>query len=163
VEDKEFYELSSDVKSINIKLEKDTERFALLLKALEDKIDNYKMHTSDIIDKDIQSLQQKIDDLKSEVWDLKSSKKHITQNEKDITKLSEQVKGYSALMDSYKREIEAQMVTRKELEEKKYKDWRLWIAVVAFIGSMVFGGLNYYKLLSNEKQGSEDVLPNHKK
>lgn len=152
MEDKEFYELSSEVKSINVKLEKDTEKFILIIKSLEDKFD-----------KDIKSLDKKIEDLKGEIWELKSSKKHITQNEKDIAVLSQQVKGNSDLLESYKREVEAKMVTRRELDDKKYKDWRLWLGVIAFIGSLLLGGLNYYKLTSNQKNGSENVLPNNQK
>lgn len=152
MEDKEFYELSSEVKSINVKLEKDTEKFILIIKSLEDKFD-----------KDIKSLDKKIEDLKAEIWELKSSKKHITQNEKDIAVLSQQVKGNSDLLESYKREVEAKMVTRRELDDKKYKDWRLWLGVIAFIGSLLLGGLNYYKLTSNQKNGSENVLPNNQK
>lgn len=163
MEDKEFYNLSSEVKALNIKLEKDTEKFIFIIKALEEKIDNLKIQSGDMIDKDIQSLQEKIDDLKAEVWELKSSKKHITQNEKDIAVLSEQVKGNSTLMDSYKREIEAQMVTRKELDDKKYKDWRLWLGVVGVIIAIGIGTMNYFKIENTQKNGSENVLPNYKK
>lgn len=163
MEDKEFYDLSSEVRSLKIGLDKDIERFLLLIKSIEEKIDSYKIQTGDMIDKDIQSLQQKLDDLKAEVWDLKGTKKHITQNEKDIAVLSEQVRGISTLMDSYKREIEAQMVTRKELDEKKYKDWRLWLGGIGLIAAIVIGAINYFKIESNQNNGSENVLPNHKK
>lgn len=141
MEDREFYELSSEVKSVNVKLEKDTEKFALIIKSLEDKIE----------------------DLKSEIWDLKSSKKHITQNEKDIAVLSQQVKGNSELLESYKREVEAKMVTRKELEDKKYKDWRIWLGIAGILIAIGLGALNYFKIENSQKNGSENVLPNHKK
>lgn len=152
MEDKEFYELSSEVKTSNVKLEKEIEKIALLLQSIENKFD-----------KEVQNLERKIEDLKSEIWDLKSSKKHITQNEKDIAVLTEQVKGNSALLESYKREVEAKMVTRKELEEKKYKDWRIWLGIAGILIAIGLGALNYFKIENSQKNGSENVLPNHKK
>jgi hypothetical protein len=49
------------------------------------------------------------------------------------------------LLISFKNELEAKMVTKTELNDKKYKDWRLWLSILAIIISV---GMNFDKVLN---------------
>ncbi|MDX4069150.1 hypothetical protein [Aliarcobacter skirrowii] len=86
------------------------------------------------IEKSISSLDDKIkSDVKKDIWELKQNIKNIAQNEKNIAVLTEQLKSFNIQLASQKKEIEAKMVTTKDLDDKKYKDWRLWISIIAIV------------------------------
>ena len=143
MEDKEFYNLSSKVNEINVSIERDTKHIEHIIDSLEKKID---------------------DDLKPEIWDLKTNIKKISQNEKDIAVLIEKSENNAKLLESYKKELEAKMVTKQYLEDKKYKDWRIWMVGIGLLVAIGFGAFNSYYIFNKNSIGEkENVLPNTKK
>jgi tRNA/tmRNA/rRNA uracil-C5-methylase (TrmA/RlmC/RlmD family) len=123
IKKEKFYELSVKISELKITSEKDIQRLEQLN----------------------EGLNQKIDALKSEIWELKNHGKSISQAEKDIAVLSEQSIGNKDLLISFKNELEAKMVTKTELNDKKYKDWRLWLSILAIIIAV---GMNFDKVLN---------------
>lgn len=136
------------------------------LELIEEKIKQIKeplVFKIDQIEKSINSLEQKIkDDIKSDIWELKQSSKNITQNEKNIAVIVEQFKGLNKQLDSYKKELEAKIVTHKDLEDKKYKDWRLWISIIA-IALSIFTLFNNPNIVTFNKKGNTNVSTSSEK
>lgn len=154
MDDKEFYKLISDLEVAKTSLEKDIE----ILKIN--------------IEKDISHLEKTSEQIKEELFDLKANSKTIHHNEVDIAILIEKSESNTKLLESYKKELEAKMVTKDYLEDKKYKDWRLWLAGVAVIVSVGFSFYNSYQMtkkfdnLENQQKdasGGKNVLPSNKK
>ncbi|MGM0520447.1 MAG: hypothetical protein ACQERD_12500 [Campylobacterota bacterium] len=78
------------------------------------------------IDHIVSSIEQKIDSINDDLNELKQNHKLTIQNDRNLTELKERTNGLD-------RELSAKMVTKDELQEMKYKDWRVWLA----IGSLV--------------------------
>ncbi len=143
MEDKEFYSLLLEVNKISVSIDKDIKLIEHITNSLEKKID---------------------DDLKQEIWDLKTNIKKINQNETDIAVLIEKSESNTKLLESYKKELEAKMVTKQYLEDKKYKDWRIWMVGIGLLIAIGFGAFNSYHIFKNNSIGEkENVLPNTKK
>lgn len=121
---------------------------------------NNTKHELKTFEKSIEILEEKIDnDLKKEIWELKQNIKNIQQNEKNIAVLDEQFNTLGIKILGFKNEIEAKMVTHKDLNEKKYKDWRLWISIFAICISL-------FTLYSNSNTSIKElfnVSSSHKK
>lgn len=105
-------------------------------------------------EKDLQHITQTIEDIKHEIWELKSNSKKINQSSVDIATLIQKSENNSILLQSFKNELEAKMVTKEYLENKKYKDWRLWLVVIGLVASLGFNAFNYYHLNENHKDTS---------
>jgi DNA repair exonuclease SbcCD ATPase subunit len=154
MDDKEFYKLISDLEVAKTSLEKD--------------IENLKTN----FEKDISHLDKISEQIKEDLFEFKANSKTIHQNEVDIAKLIEKAESNTKLLESYKKELEAKMVTKDYLETKKYKDVRLWLAGIAVLASIGFSLYNSYQmskkienLQSQQKNtsGGKDVLSGNKK
>ena len=106
-------------------------------------------------EKDMQHISQNIEDIKNEIWELKANAKKINESSVDIATLIQKSKNTTELLHSFKNELEAKMVTKEYLEEKKYKDWRLWLVVIGLVASIGFNIFNFYKLNENHKERTD--------
>ncbi|MGP1580420.1 MAG: hypothetical protein ACTTH5_05305 [Wolinella sp.] len=110
---------------------------------VENKLDNIneylqilKVETAKL-EQSLEYIKRDIDNNKSEFWEIKKYQSSISQHDKDLAVLTEKIKNAESLMMSYKKEIEAKMVTKKELENKQHKSWELWISIMALVVSVV--------------------------
>ncbi len=115
------------------------------------------------IEQSLQNLDNKVNnDIKQDIWEIKQNIKKITQNEKDIAVLIEKIKQAEILLSSTKETLEAKMVTKKDMDEKKYKDWRLWLAVLALAVSFIIPFANKFFSKDNNTR-KENVSSYNKK
>lgn len=149
MKEKDFYELVSTVEVLKTSIEKD-------FLGIDASLENLKA----LLEKDITYFTDAHEQLKSEIWELKANAKTIHQNEVDIATLIEKATNNTALLESYKKELEAKMVTKDYLNEKKYKDWRLWLIVIGLTASLVLGSFNAYQ---SYKNGETDVPSSNQK
>ncbi|WP_172202041.1 hypothetical protein [Campylobacter sp. RM16188] len=107
-------------------------------------LQNLKLETTKL-EQSLEYIKKDIDNNKSELWDIKKYQLNIYQHDKDLAVLTEKIKNAEALMVSYKKEVEAKMVTKKELDDKKHKSWERWISIAALIVSVVAIIMQYTK------------------
>jgi hypothetical protein len=117
----------------------------------------------------INTIDKKINnDFKQDIWDIKQSIKQISQNEKDIAILLEKSESNTELLKSTKETLEAKMVTKDYLDNRKYKDWRLWLVVIGLISALVMPFVkdklfNKTLIKNNTNAGTTHVSSNNKK
>ena len=115
------------------------------------------------IEQSLRNLDNKVNnDIKQDIWEIKQNIKKITQNEKDIAVLIEKIKQAEILLSSTKETLEAKMVTKKDMDEKKYKDWRLWLAILALAVSFIMPFANKFFSKDNNTR-KENVSSYNKK
>lgn len=134
---KKIYELSERITEQKVTIEKDIERVEYSLAALEGKLK---------------------DDIKQEIWDIKQNIKKVSQNEKDIAVLDVKIKSLEDLFDAYKDIV-------KNKEDRWYKNFSLWLSILALLSSIIFGYLNYSKTstIISQQHGDNNVSSNHQK
>ncbi|MBE3021890.1 hypothetical protein [Campylobacter sp. 7477a] len=106
------------------------------LDGISDCLQNIKIETAKL-EQSLEYIKKDIEGSKTEIWDIKKYQTNISQHDKDLAVLMEKIKNTEVLILSYKNEMETKMVTKKELDEKKYKSWGLWISIIALIASIV--------------------------
>lgn len=124
----------------------DKELYSLVNKVFENEktIQRAELHNSATDDK-IQSTNEKLKELKDEIWELKNYGKRLNKNEQDISILNERSISQEKVLNSVKNELEAKMVTRQQLDEIKYKKWRIGLAIVGLVIAFI-AGMNFDKM-----------------
>ncbi|WP_281952021.1 hypothetical protein [Nitrosophilus kaiyonis] len=103
---------------------------------LKEQVSNHKIFIEQQLEKidiKINHLEEKISDIKNDIGDMKAILKELENLKIDVGNLIRDNRNVDYIIDKKINDF------KKELEEKKYKDWRLWTAVGGAVGGFLFG------------------------
>ena len=85
----------------------------------------------------ISHLEEKISDIRGDIGDIKAMLKDLETLKIDVNSLSQHNQKIGYIIDEKINNF------RKELDDKKYKDWRLWLGVASLVVGIIAIIINF--------------------